>query len=253
MRNTGSGGESEQKTPPREGSAHRTVSRVTSILELVAASEPAGMTLAALSERLHAPKSSAHGLVQGLLSVGYLVGADGVYHIGPAPGALLSAAQPPVADRARHDMEALRDEIDETVVLSELVGDTFVYVAMTEAHQAIHYSTPLDNRNPLVPMSPGRAFLSTMSDDDIDSYLRRHPDLDRAAVLSDIAEIRESGVAVNRELTVPGLSAVASPVGDRTPARWALSVAGPTDRIAPRFDRISDRVRATAGRIALLL
>lgn len=243
----------EPLRPPREGSAHRTVSRVTSILELVSASEPAGMSLAALAEALQAPKSSAHGLVQGLLSVGYLVGTEGIYHLGPAPGALLRSAQPPLAERARPDMEALRDDIDETVVLSELVGDTFVYVTMVEAHQAIHYSTPLGIRKALVPMSAGRAFLSTMSNKAVDAYLRKHPDLDGEALLDDLANIRHTGAAINRELTVPGLSAVASAIGTAQPARWALSVAGPTDRLSAHIDEVAGKVTATANRISQLL
>ncbi len=250
--NTPKAASSQAKTP-REGAAHRTVSRVTSILELVSASEPSGMSLAALADSLQAPKSSAHGLVQGLLSVGYLVGTDGIYHLGPAPGALLRSAQPPLAERARHDMETLRDQIDETVVLSELVGDTFVYVGMIEAHQAIHYSTPLGKRHALVPMSAGRAFLAGMDDKSIDSYLRTHPDVDRNATMDDITEIRRTGTAINRELTVPGLSAVASTIGNERPARWALSVAGPTDRLSPRMDEIAAKVAITADRIALLL
>ena len=241
------------KTPPRDGSSHRTVTRVTSILEIVSSAEPVGIGLAALTGKLDAPKSSVHGLVHGLLSVGYLSVNQGIYHIGPAPSALLGASRPPVAERARHPMELLRDEIDETVVLNELVGDTFIYASMVEAHQAIHYATPLGIRNALVPMSGGRVFLSTMSDSDIRSYLRKHPELDPDETFADVADIRDRSVAVNNELTVAGLSAVACAIDPGSPARWALSVAGPTDRIMPRLDLIAGKLTKTAADIARLI
>lgn len=164
-----------------------------------------------------------------------------------------TTATRPVADRARHAMEVLRDEIDETVVLNELVGDTFVYVSMVEAHQAIHYSTPLGIRHTLVPMSAGRVFLATMDDHDIRAYLRKHPELDPDTVFADVGEVREQAVAVNHEQTVAGLSAVACAIDGASPARWALSVAGPTDRIMPRLTGISERLTSTAADIAALL
>ena len=53
------------------GREHRTVTRVTTILE-AAAAHPEGVKLTALSALLDAPKSSVHGLVSGLLATGYL-------------------------------------------------------------------------------------------------------------------------------------------------------------------------------------
>jgi DNA-binding IclR family transcriptional regulator len=49
---------------------------VTTILE-AAAAHPEGVKLTALSVLLDAPKSSVHGLVNGLLATGYLLDRDG--------------------------------------------------------------------------------------------------------------------------------------------------------------------------------
>jgi hypothetical protein len=55
---------------------HRTVDRVTGILETVSLS-PRGVTLAELANALDAAKSSVQELTNGLLARGYLVEEDG--------------------------------------------------------------------------------------------------------------------------------------------------------------------------------
>ena len=71
--------------------AHRTVSRVTTILELAAANR-SGVRLTELATALDAPRSSVHGLVKGLVATGYLREEGGTYRIGPAINSLLAAA-----------------------------------------------------------------------------------------------------------------------------------------------------------------
>jgi DNA-binding IclR family transcriptional regulator len=63
---------------------HRTVDRVTAILETVSLT-PQGVTLAELATALDAAKSSVQELTNGLLARGYLVEDDGRFHLGPGP------------------------------------------------------------------------------------------------------------------------------------------------------------------------
>src|SRR5207253_3093832 len=60
---------------------HRTVDRVTRILELVA-SHPA-LTASQLARALDAPKSSVHGFIDGLLANGWLHEQDRRFFVGP--------------------------------------------------------------------------------------------------------------------------------------------------------------------------
>jgi DNA-binding IclR family transcriptional regulator len=75
--------------PARVPQNHRTVDRVTRILEQVVYNP--GMTFAELARALDAPKSSVHGFVQGLLANGWLYETNRRFYLGPAVYALTLA------------------------------------------------------------------------------------------------------------------------------------------------------------------
>jgi hypothetical protein len=136
---------------------HRTVRRVTSILEAVARHRE-GVRLNAIVAVLDAPKSSVFGLVKGLVADGYLREQDGFYRLGPAVTALLASPMSPardVLDVVRPAMDELRATFDETVMWCTRVGDSVVYLEVAESAQLIRYSAPLRTRRPLYPTHRG--------------------------------------------------------------------------------------------------
>ena len=237
---------------PDGGKEHRTVTRVASILELVAAAEPDGLRLGSLAQSLAAPKSSIHGLVRGLVARGYLVATDDQYRIGPAPAALLTPRRLPLIEIARRPMEQLRDEFDETVALSTLVGDSYVYIAMVESEQLIHFSTPLGRRGELYPRSPGKIYLASMSSRRFQSYFasRLERKFELTDVVADLEATREKGYSVNHEEAIPGLSGVAAGVIVDGHVKSTVSIAGPSARMVTRFEAMGTAVRDAAGKIS---
>jgi DNA-binding IclR family transcriptional regulator len=233
------------------GREHRTVTRVTTILE-AAAAHPEGVKLTALSALLDAPKSSVHGLVSGLLATGYLSDRDGGYVLGPAVSLLPQPSKPSVLAHARRSLETLQAQCDETATLSLLVGGSVVYVDIVESKQSIRYSAPLRVRRPLYPTSSGKCFLAHMPRGQRDSYL--NDTISDAAALDKIHEeldsVRREGVAYNRGETVPDVFAVASPVLVRGRAVACLSVAGPRQRMEPVIDSLAEMVRTESQRLA---
>lgn len=220
--------------------SHRTVSRVTAILEL-AAGEP-GIRLGALASALDAPKSSVFGLVKGLVSTGYLIEENGGYQLGPALGNLLTAERPNLADAARPTLQELRDTFSETAMLGTVVGDSVVYIAAAESCQPIRYSAPLQVRRPLYPPSAGKVLLSHWTPHRRDAYLRSIID-DPAKVeqaRQELDRVRAEGVAVNRGETLPDVSATARPIVVHDRILAAMAVAGPTPRIADRLPEIAE-------------
>lgn len=234
---------------------HRTVSRVTTILELVAA-ERSGLRLGALAEALDAPKSSIFGLVKGLVSSGYLTENDGRYALGPALAHLLTVGPRPVLAEALQPMlDQLRDLFDETVSLGTLVGGSVVYVAVAESAQVIRYSPPLRHRRPLYPPSAGKVFLAHWPDRRRQAYLEAHvPASLRAEAEQELARIRTEGVAYNHGETVPDLTAAAAPVTVNDRVAAAIAIAGPSSRVEPVLDEMSVALRdvvTEAGRLLL--
>ena len=230
---------------------HRTVSRVTTILERVSAART-GVRLAKLAAALDAPRSSVHGLVKGLVATGYLREEDGAYVLGPAVGALLMAAPPTLDVAARPEMERLHRQFDETVMLASPVGDSIVYTDTIESTRLIRYSAPLHTRRPLYPTSAGKCILAFAPTRMRENYLTTHilePDR-RELVRRELTEIAVAGVAANRGETEPDDTGVGSPIliGDQVAA--VVCVSGPTARILERLDEIAVATRDAANEIS---
>lgn len=232
---------------------HRTASRVTTILE-IAAAHPDGATLGDFSAALAAPKSSVHGLTQGLVATGYLRQEDRRYVLGPAIAALLATGGPSLSRAAGPAMRTLREHFDETVMLGTLVGDSVVYVDAMESTQLIRYSAPLHQRRPLYPTSTGKCFLAQMSQRRRSAYVSVHvPTADRDRVERELDEIRAAGFATNVGETLPDISAVASPIMVRGRPAACIAVAGPTPRMADKLTPAATAVLDAARLAALQL
>jgi DNA-binding IclR family transcriptional regulator len=231
---------------------HRTVDRVAAILEAAAAGPQGSVRLSTLAETLGAPKSSLHGLVQGLLAVGYLVERQGAYSLGPGIHTLLGHAQrPTLGELAQGPMEDLAAQFDETVMLGHRVGDSIVYLAAVESRQLIRYSPALGQRRPVLPTSMGKIYVAELPDEDLQSYLTTRVDnrRRRKALAMELDEIRQTGVAINRNETLPGLCGVAAGVRERGELVACLSVVGPSDRLVPNLKRVTKAVRAAANQV----
>lgn len=228
---------------------HRTVTRVTTILETVAA-DPHGVRLSVLAGVLDAPKTSVHGLVKGLVATGYLQEQQGLYFLGSAVGSLLAAPRNPLVDAARSELHWLREKFDETAMLAVLVGDSVVYLDTAESGQLVRYSAPLRKRRPIYPTSSGKCLLAHQDAARRASYLREHfPDPgERERIERELEAVAAEGVARNRGETVPDVSAVAAivPAGQVTAA---VALAGPTSRVAHRIDECAEVVRESGVRV----
>lgn len=226
--------------------AHRTVSRITTILEL-AASHRAGVRLSELAAALDAPRSSLHGLVKGLVATGYLREDGGAYTIGPAINTLLAAAPPTVAEAARAAMEELHGQFNETVMLASLVGSSVVYTDTIESTQPIRYSAPLSTRRPLHPTSSGKCFLAFGSARFRENHLADLPRQDE--IRRELEEIAQHGVAINRGETLPDISGVGAPIFDGGRVVAAIAVAGPTTRLSDIVTDIAEATRTAAREV----
>lgn len=226
--------------------AHRTVSRVTTILELAA--DRSGVRLAELAAALEAPRSSVHGLVKGLVATGYLREQHGTYRIGPAINALLGAAAPTIAETAGPAMQELHHRFDETVMLAALVGDSVVYTETIESTQPLRYSAPLRTRRPLHPTSSGKCFLAFGTESFRENHLAAHvPDeAERERLRAQLAEVAATGVAINRGETLLDQSGVGAPVFESGAVAATLAVAGPTTRLAEALGELAEATKAAA-------
>jgi DNA-binding IclR family transcriptional regulator len=235
---------------------HRTVDRVAAILEAAASNPDPGVRLATLAELLDAPKSSLHGLVKGLVAVGYLTERSGAYKLGPGLHALLgSAERPSVSEVARPVMQRLRDRFDETVMVGQLIGGHVVYIAGMESRQPIRYSPMLNQRRPVLPTSMGKIFVAELDERPRRAHVERFTSNQRRrrALRTELAEVRRTDVAINRNETLPGLCGVAVALRSQGTLVACLSVVGPTERMDPRMKQIQRAIKAAGKDVSTQL
>jgi len=218
------------------------------ILEAVVANEPQGVRLGELSDMVHAPKSSIHGLVKGLVTTGYLREHQGRYYQGAAV-AMLASGRPPVPLNFHRALEQLRTDSGESAILASLVGESVINIDVVETDQMIRASPVLNNRRPLWPTSYGKVFLALMDQRRQETYLRRKHTGPRelSDVLKELEEIRSTGVAFNREESIPGLYGIASPIIIKdSDVTTAIGIVGPAARMKGREDDLARYVLQTA-------
>lgn len=247
----------EERLSSGKVDGHRTVERVAAILELVASSAR-GVRLGDLAVGLEAPKSSVHGLLRGLVAVGYLVENNGRYTLGPGIPALLAPFhQRSLADVAHKELERLSETTGETVLLGTRVGTSIVYLDQVESKQEIRYAAHLRERRPLAHTSMGKIFLADMSSRARERLLlrgRTSDGEDISALMAEVETVALEQVAYNRGETVSGVTGAASGIRDSSGTIvGAISVAGPSSRMNERLNDIGDQVRATSLRVGRLL
>jgi IclR family acetate operon transcriptional repressor len=74
---------------------------------------------------------------------------------------------------------------------------------------------------------------------------------DLAAVHRELAEIRQRGVAVDREEFVSGVMCVAAPVRDHDGVVVAaVTISGPSQRVGPSIETLTGHVKACAAEVS---
>jgi IclR family acetate operon transcriptional repressor len=204
------------------------------------ATEPGRLRLVDLGERLGLAKSTARRLLVGLVEVG-LVGVDahGRFSLGERLLGFGSAAGPHVSALFRPTIERVSRATDgETVDLSILRGQRMWFVDQIESSHRLRAVSAVGVRFPLEVTANGKAALAALDDADAQAMLSRFSPEMADGLRNEIAEIRRTGIAFDREEHTAGISAAAIArrvVGDNV---VAISVPAPTDRFLEKEQRI---------------
>jgi DNA-binding IclR family transcriptional regulator len=184
---------------PRGPQNHRTVDRVTQILEEV--TYLPGITFAELARALDAPKSSVHGFVRGLLAKGWLCEIDKRFYLGPAIyGLTLAGGQMQAGSVTQDDLGKLHELTGLSVFLGVQAGDFLIYVSVAGADEQSRYTARTRLRRGLLDAAGGKALLAEKPDAVRDGYLRRRGPDEAGKVsqfLAEFRDIKQSGIATN--------------------------------------------------------
>jgi IclR family acetate operon transcriptional repressor len=185
------------------------------------------------------------------------------YGLGPLLVQLARSGAVPTTlrDAALPFLRALRDEIDETVAVHELLPtDERAVVDQVESHQELRRTyTDIGVPLALPHGAPGKAILAMLPPDRQKRWLSRpipaatpHTITDPDELRAQLATIRARGWAESQAERYPGIRAVAAPLFDHTGAVvGALGASVPEVRMDDRrAAELGERVRAVAWEVS---
>jgi DNA-binding IclR family transcriptional regulator len=230
------------------------------LFELGNADRP--LPIAELARRADLPPSTAYRLVDELEGHGLIERDDGELGLGLR---LLELARriedrlaPSLLEPARGVMRALAHEQDETVLLTAPAGRFAIGLDAVEPPRPVRLSlgrwrvAPMHlgaSGKVLLAFLPSRAAERVLAEVDHEVTASGQP-VEIERLRHELAEVRDRGVAVTHGELDRGVSGVAAPLlTARGRPLAGLTLAGPTDRIAPHADRLRAAVSEAARAI----
>jgi len=187
---------------------------------------PGPLTVAQASDLTGIGRSAVRRCLHTLVRLGYAAQEGQRFALRPRAlslgfGYLRSDA---LASSARPVLELMRDRLRESCSLGVRDGDEVRYVGRAATTGIMSIGLHVGSRLPLYCTSMGRILLGTLSDEDLDAYLRRtelvahtrktQTDVAQIKALVGIAR-RQGHAIVDQELEI-GLRSIAVPVFDRS-------------------------------------
>jgi IclR family acetate operon transcriptional repressor len=241
----------------------QSLERAFAILDEVAR-RPAGVT--AIAGRVRLPKSTVARLLSTLEDLQAVERVDGVrWRIGPAVGALSSAASPErsLISIARPYLADLVAELGEDAGLGLPDGNEILYVDQVESDNPVQVRDWTGTHAPLHAVPSGLVLLAEWPEEALEAYLRgdlvaltRHTITDPARLRKRLTDVRTAGYAWGLEEFAEGIDSVAAPVRDaRGKAIAAIHVHGPAYRFPPPgyADAIAGRIVTTTAAVSAQL
>lgn len=233
------------------------------LLEIISHSEkPLGVS--ELARRLELGKSTVHGLVTTLESLGVLEAVDGSrkYTLGPRLSALSSRTgmQLDLRQSARGALERLAEATEQTSFLGVPADGHVTILDIVHGRPTLSISAPVGSSIPLLAGAVGKAVLAAWDPKKRHDFLRstQLPSFTTASIVSpdayerSVEESAARGAAIDVDEYVEGVRAAASPViGPQQKLVAVLWVAGFSRHIdSDRLDFIASAVAREAAEIS---
>lgn len=215
---------SVSNTTADSGEFIQSLERGLAVLSVFSATNPS-LTLSEAAVLTGLSRATARRILHTFVTLGY-VRSDGK-NFEPTPKVLdlgyayLSSLQ--VGDIALPSMEALSEQVHESVSLGVLDGDQIVYVARVPTTRIMSISLALGSRLPAHCTSLGRVLLAGLAPDELSTFLRSVELTARTertitsvdALAERLAETARLGYAIVDEELEDGVRSLAVPIRDR--------------------------------------
>ena len=246
------------KRPKRsaQNSSIQVIARAARILR--ALGESTGLSLANISENVGLPRSTVHRMVLAL-EAERLVSCNGPaqYRLGPEILHLAECCKLGLIRDIHPYLGRFSRELDETVDLSIRAGHLVTVVDQIIATHRLRVDAALGKSFPLYCTASGKAILAALPDDIgqavLDGPLEAFTPktiTNRADLHKQIAQVRKSGIAYDREELSAGLCAVGSCLTISRSEIIAISIPVPAGRFYGQEDHLSRALSRFVSEIA---
>jgi DNA-binding IclR family transcriptional regulator len=229
------------------------IARAATILRALE-EENAGLSLGQIAQRVNLARSTVQRIVAALQSEKLLISAtpNGRVRLGPTILRLAASVRSDFLALARPFLEKLSEELHETVDLAMVKKNQLIFIDQVIGSQRLRAVSAVGETFPLTCTANGKAYLAQLSDKAVEAlvgrtYAARTPktitQLD--ALLKELAAVRRTGVAFDREEHTLGISAAGVSLQDPLGNPVAISVPVPSQRFADRKALIAEVLSAT--------
>lgn len=216
--------------------SRQVIARAASVLRSLE-NAPSGLTIARITRACGLPRTTVTRLVNSLQAEQFVAVNGNTIRLGPAVMRLATAAHLDAAKLVRPHIEALSQELQETVdlwierafsaeLIEEAVSDREVRIVAAPGFKLSLSTT-----------APGKAFLACLSNDEIARRIEGRLDARTPhsvtsidALIRDIDKTRQTGVAFDLEEHAEDVCAVAMIVDLGLTDRYAISIPTPARR-----------------------
>lgn len=238
----------------RQGEAALSIRSVIRALNVLDCFEPdkQRLTLHEISETLQLAKSTTFRLLQTLVDAGYLIQIDSMhYGLSLKVLRLGNCILPNVGAReiARPEMERINVATQETVALSEFLGDERIIIDVVESTLPLKLVLRAGELVGHDRGATGQVFLAHHPER-LQQFLKNHKK-DKRKIEEDIEHVLESGYAFTTGSRMPGSAGLAVPIFDmNNECRYSIGIYGPDTRLTDKLEPFIKILKESANKIS---
>lgn len=237
-------------TMSEDGIGVGVITRAAAVLRILG-DAPEGLSLGKIAQRAGLARSTVQRLI-GALETERLVmkgSQPGRIVLGPELLRLAHLAFPSIIHRIRPIMEALSNELAETVDFATIANGKMMFLDQVAGRHRLMAVSHVGDAFPLYCSSVGKAYLATLSTDQIERLIGTRYEARTPATLATLDDLlanlentRRTGIGLDVEEHSPGICAVGFCFPDEAGNWFGLSVPVPTQRFTQNEAAIVHRM-----------
>jgi IclR family acetate operon transcriptional repressor len=253
---------SRMRCAQRDEDSDSVLGRALTVLGAFTREDVDGVRLVDLARRTNLPKATTHRIVATLLKRGYLERKGPYHRLGVRVfelGSIVSHHRQ-LRDAATGFMGDLYEATHDTIHLAVRDGCDVVYIEKIGGHRPVAIPSAVGQRMPLYCTALGKVLLAAGSEELVEETILRGLDRKTARTIAtrdglwgELADVKVTGIAYDREEAALGLCCAAAPVFDaRRRVVAALSVSF-SSRRATNIAQVAAAVRTAAQGVSSAL